>query len=117
MGKLSIKSLKKIYGLLIIGIFTFTCMAVASAGSKTSAPEGETGYVMVKGIDKNYLTTDEDRFSITKQTKFYNQDGEEINSNNILISSMVSVVYRRTGGELAAVEIMLQTPPKERLPE
>jgi hypothetical protein len=106
-----------IFYYLFIGLFFFVVGAPSYAGSKISGNEGETGYTEIKKVDKDYLTIDEGRFRITADTKFFNQDGAEISFNEIKNSSVVSVTYRRDGGEFKAIEIMLKKPPKEKYPE
>ena len=111
------KSRAIIFYLLIGGFFILLGAASSFAGNKITGNEGETGYTEIKGIDNNFLTIDEGRFRITKETKVYNQDGADISFNEIKNSSIVSVTYRRNGGVLMALEIMVKTPPTEKLPE
>jgi len=111
------KSRAIIFYLLIGGFFILLGAASSFAGNKITGNEGETGYTEIKGIDNNFLTIDEGRFRITKETKVYNQDGADISFNEIKNSSIVSVTYHRNGGVLIALEIMVKTPPKEKLPE
>jgi hypothetical protein len=105
------------YSLFIIGGFILLGAASSFAGNKITGNEGETGYTAIKSIDNNFLTIDEGRFRIVKETKVYNQDGLGIGFGEIKKSSTVSVTYRRNGGDLIALEIMVKTPPKEKLPE
>lgn len=87
------------------------------AAGDLRAPRGETGYVLVTGIEENYLTTSENRYVVTKDTSVHDDYGEAILYAGIKRSSLVRVLYKRDKGQLIAVDIIVKKSTSEKQPE
>ncbi|MBN1627759.1 MAG: hypothetical protein JW944_14665 [Deltaproteobacteria bacterium] len=107
---------KFFYPLIMTVIILITAVNITYGGSKITDTEGETGFVIIKEIEKNYLTTDDGQFLVSEKTKIYNQDAVEISYSDIKKAAKASIIFQRIGGELVALEIIAKFEQK-KLPE
>ena len=90
---------------LILGIIILGVSTVSYAGNKALGVAGETGYTLVKNVEKNYLTTEEGRFYVPDQTKIYDQNAAVIKLSDIHKNNLVDIRYVRINGDLTAIDI------------
>jgi hypothetical protein len=106
--------LNKIYFLLVAGFVMFFPLGMSNAASNLTASQGDTPSVTVRSIDKNLLTTADGRFAIAKETKIYDENGKALTYRDIKPGSMVRIAFKRIGGQLTAMDIVVKEaePPK-----
>lgn len=116
--KTKIKYCQKIfYILLIIGIAVLGGYAASYAKTNLFASQGYTDYMTVKSVSEDSLTTTEGSFAITKETKIYTDHGVDLKYSDIKESSMVRIAFKRMGGRLIALDIVLRTSKTNQYPE
>jgi len=109
--------IKIFYIFLVICIFILIEAAASYARSNLSALQGETEYAAVESVDKDYITTTEGRFTITKDTKMLTDQGVNLTYRDIKMSSTVRMRFKRTGGQLVALDIVVKTSETKIMPE
>lgn len=109
--------IKIYYILLIIGIVILAATGSSYARSNLYVSQGDTEFARVRSVDENYLTTTEGRFAIIKDTKIYDEHGTDLSYRDIKKSSLVRMRFKRTGGQLVALDIVVKTSEIEKQPQ